>query len=100
MFVPDGLKNPVNFTENVEHMQFTGLHDKNGKEIYEGDIIEFHSIDGNIPAIRLPVAWDEKSCGFHCSNTRNSRGVDMASGYDTISGEIIGDIYQNPELIN
>jgi hypothetical protein len=55
-------------------------------------VIEFRNIDGGIPAIRLPVVWDEKACGFHCSNASTSRGVDMAPGYDTISGEVIGNI--------
>src|ERR1700682_5624342 len=58
MFVPDGLKNPVNFTKNVEHMQFTGLHDHNGREIFEGDLIksieheEVYKVDDIVPVHR------------------------------------------------
>lgn len=75
-------------------MQFTGLTDKNGKEIYEGDVIEFRNIDSGMPSLRLPVVWDKAACGFHFDDGNNQRGVDMASGYDTISGEVIGNIYE------
>ena len=57
MFIPDGLKNPINFTENVEHMQFTGLHDKNGKEIYEGDVVNF---DDDM----WQIAWGARDAKF------------------------------------
>lgn len=91
-----GLLVPLN---EIELLQFTGLKDKNGKEIYEGDIIQFSHMDIEKPQPVLPVVWDEIACGFVCRNSETSRGVDMASHYDTISGEIIGDIYQNPELL-
>lgn len=80
-------------------MQFTGLLDKNGKEIYEGDVIEFRNIDASVSNLRLPVIWDEKLCGFWCDDGKNTRNMEQITGYDTISGEIIGNTYENPELI-
>jgi uncharacterized phage protein (TIGR01671 family) len=81
-------------------MQYTGLKDKNGKEIYEGDVVEFHNIDTSVPVHRLPVVWRDDAAGFVCSNDKVSRGVDMAAGYDTIHGEVIGNIYENPNLLD
>lgn len=82
----------------VPIMQYTGLKDKNGKEIYEGDIIQFTRLDADKAALPpLPVIWDEKT-GFHCKGYNFSMGVDMAASYDTLSGEVIGNIYENPEL--
>lgn len=91
----------IEFLENAEPpiMQFTGLLDKNGKEIFEGDIVKFRDIDNSLPEEILPVIWDEKACGFVCRDSQHSKGIDMASSYDTISGEIIGNVYENPELL-
>ena len=88
---------PFNKYGDTELIQYTGLKDKNGVEIYEGDIIRFIGVDVDRPQPTLPVVWDEKSAGFTCKGYNTSRGVDMASGYDTISGEVIGNIYENPE---
>ena len=64
-----------------EPMQYTGLKDKNGKEIYEGDILEYPTLIGD-KIIRV-VEWE------------NSRYVGIIL-YNL--SEIIGNIYSNPEL--
>ena len=68
-------------------MQFTGLLDKHGKEIYESDIIN----DG----FGGTVFWDEHLAGFYIENSHAS-ALPM-DHYKNI--EVIGNRYQNPELI-
>ena len=70
-------------------MQFTGLKDKNGKEIYEGDILSFVPVDsknfGN-PYKPFVVFWDEKDASFSGWSPRDKV-------------EIIGNVYEQPELM-
>ena len=77
--------------EDIELMQYTGLKDKNGKEIYEGDIVS------NNEAIWEIYAKEAHYCmavdGKRTENDHLFVGEDRNS-------EIIGDIYQNPELLN
>lgn len=71
-------------------MQFTGLKDKNGNEIYEGDIF-MDEEDGSTNY----VIWDEILGGWDTNEWYDPKDlVDHAS-----SLEIIGNIYENPELI-
>ena len=81
-------------------MQWTGLFDKKGKEIYEGDIIKttFKGKEAKI----MTVDWDGCNPCFVLSTIPNKPGF---GEYDFIQcglreNEIIGNIYETPELIN
>jgi len=70
--------------ENIVLMQYTGLKDKNGKEIYEGDVV---NVDGS----RQIIKWLYSEWSVF-DNTGEY-------GYSSGECEIIGNIYENPELL-
>lgn len=74
-------------------MQFTGLLDKQGKEIYEGDIVK-NQFD-KISEVKFETE-EVGSCGCCYETFRGSGFIYRESG----DVEIIGNIYENPELLN
>lgn len=93
-FKTEGLEIPPE-REEVELMQYTGLKDINGKEICEGDLLEFEIEDelGNFINV---VIW-EKGC-FALRAEKEYDYVDYPL-FEWINGRIIGNIYENPELL-
>lgn len=84
--------------------QFTGLYDKNRKEIYEGDIIR--SFDSNNKEIIHYIEWRDTQARYVAVHKRESVWhIDLTSDIyqewiDEFEKEIIGNIYDNPDLLN
>jgi len=75
-----------------QFMQYTGLKDKNGKEIYEGDVI---SMRGQEPC---PVVWELGQFILRLQNQIDDYYIHAVLNPNNCA-KVIGNIYENPELL-
>jgi|ERR1035437_2686433 uncharacterized phage protein (TIGR01671 family) len=92
--------------DDLKVMQFTGIHDKNGKEIYEDDIVRYPS--KRVGAKRKDVEiglieYGPEDLMYWITHLNGDAkcftGTENLYFGNTVNGEVIGNIHENPELL-
>ena len=90
----------IDSIDMIEIMQFTGLKDRNGKEIYEGDIFDcIYKRDGCNH--KLMIVWGRSDASFRIRYCGECDQPNVRQSVTDIQrGKVIGNIYENPELLD
>jgi uncharacterized phage protein (TIGR01671 family) len=84
------ISHEFSYSENCVFEQYTGLKDKNGKEIYEGDILQIDDhVLGDFEVVWQGLGWKVKrSVGYETLAVHKAEDI-----------VVVGNIHENPELI-
>ena len=89
---------PIADYNDLVLMQFTGLLDKSGKEIYEGDVVRHHDYSSGA-CLTMPqytrdsvIEWDDSRPGYSLPG--------LGWQIDGKKCEVVGNVYENPELVS
>lgn len=92
----------LNETHGFDLIQFTGLHDKNGKEVYEGDILwcgEYNRKNGH--KLVSTVGWQGNRLPIGFTGITEDMYDEPTNYYSQAPlFEVIGNVYENHELLN
>lgn len=83
-------------------MQSTGLHDKNGKEIYEEDIVKIRNKSSKVIPIKPLIAqivWSEEYLAYILITTSVKDAFENLGDYIDYDIEVIGNVFENPKLL-
>jgi uncharacterized phage protein (TIGR01671 family) len=92
-----GILHKSHYDEPLEWLQFIGLKDKNGKEIYDGDILGGSWGDGWVDYCDKCKSVQYIMKDFGCSQC--SGDISWMEFIEANNREVIGNIYSNPELL-
>lgn len=89
--------------DNIDLMQYTGLKDKNGREVFEGDVLQARYVP-NYSLNIFEVKWNNGSAAFVCYRSHQDQNIrfeqlPLCPSNSMEDLEVIGNIYENPELI-
>ena len=95
---PHPFENPC-FQQQLKIIQFTGIHDKNGKEIYEGDIckikFDLNKVENHIFLLLTEKEKTKQEKVFIVESPMFNNQPELNADYI----QVIGNIYENPELL-
>lgn len=101
-----GIKTPhgwarVSELDEALITEFVGLHDRTGKEMYEGDVVRFDHEDGPVEAVVEHMVSDDESMWISGLCLRFLRNLDEEEIPTDFHPDItiIGNVWQNPELL-
>ncbi len=97
----DGIAGEWIVNNDLDLMQSTGLTDSAGKEIFEGDVL---SVETDEEKVRVSVSWDDKHALFVFESKKYNEKEALAELVESVEDnaypfKIIGNIYENPELL-
>ncbi len=88
----NGVMNCTGFPEDVIPLQYTGLKDKKGKDVFEGDIINIYVTEMINEILKAEVIFND---GAFCIKYPDGN----ISAFVKNEIEVIGNVYENPELL-
>lgn len=87
---------------DIDLIEYTGLKDKNGKEIYEGDICRWRDLEtfnDEILEDIFVVVWNDEKLAWYTQNEDGNFGYDLYEYTDDRDLGVIGNIYENINLL-